>query len=54
MAKTPEKKIIISPVTRIEGHAQVNITLNPDDTVKDAQFKVTDFRGFDHSMKCHQ
>ncbi|XHH08769.1 MAG: Ni/Fe hydrogenase subunit alpha [Candidatus Bathyarchaeia archaeon] len=48
MDKTPEKKsILISPVTRIEGHAQVNITLNPDDTVKEAQFKVVDFRGFE-------
>jgi NAD-reducing hydrogenase large subunit len=47
MDKTAEKKIVISPVTRIEGHAQVNISLNPDDTVKDAQFKVIDFRGFE-------
>jgi NAD-reducing hydrogenase large subunit len=46
MAKQ-EKNILINPVTRIEGHAQVNILLNPDDTVKEAQFKVTDFRGFE-------
>ncbi len=43
----PEKTIVINPVTRIEGHAQVNIILNPDDTVKEAQFKVIDFRGFE-------
>jgi NAD-reducing hydrogenase large subunit len=47
MDKTPQKNILISPVTRIEGHAQVNILLNPDDTVKEAQFKVVDFRGFE-------
>ncbi|MCW3996160.1 MAG: Ni/Fe hydrogenase subunit alpha [Candidatus Bathyarchaeota archaeon] len=40
-------KIYISPVTRIEGHAQVTILLNDDDTVKDALFKVVDFRGFE-------
>ncbi|MCW4000786.1 MAG: Ni/Fe hydrogenase subunit alpha [Candidatus Bathyarchaeota archaeon] len=42
-----EKKILISPVTRIEGHAQVEILLNQDDTVQEARFKVVDFRGFE-------
>ena len=42
-----EKTITISPITRIEGHAQVNIHLNEDDTVKEALFKVVDFRGFE-------
>jgi NAD-reducing hydrogenase large subunit len=41
------KKIVISPITRIEGHAQVTIFLNQDDTVKDARFQVVDFRGFE-------
>jgi NAD-reducing hydrogenase large subunit len=41
------KKILISPITRIEGHAQVSILLNQDDTVKEAIFKVVDFRGFE-------
>ncbi|MGA3058903.1 MAG: Ni/Fe hydrogenase subunit alpha [Candidatus Bathyarchaeia archaeon] len=41
------KQIIIAPITRIEGHAQVTIFLNNDDTVKDARFQVTDFRGFE-------
>jgi NAD-reducing hydrogenase large subunit len=42
-----EKKISINPVTRIEGHAQVTILLNEDDSVKEALFKVVDFRGFE-------
>jgi NAD-reducing hydrogenase large subunit len=42
-----EKKIVISPITRIEGHAQVTIMLNDDDSVKEALFKVVDFRGFE-------
>jgi NAD-reducing hydrogenase large subunit len=41
------KQIVIAPITRIEGHAQVNIFLNNDDTVRDARFQVTDFRGFE-------
>ncbi|MCJ7763229.1 Ni/Fe hydrogenase subunit alpha [Candidatus Bathyarchaeota archaeon] len=48
MVKTDlNKKIIISPITRIEGHAQVTILLNDDDSVKEALFKVVDFRGFE-------
>jgi NAD-reducing hydrogenase large subunit len=42
-----EKKIVINPVTRIEGHAQIDILLNQDNTVREAKFKVTDFRGFE-------
>ena len=42
-----EKRILISPITRIEGHAQVEIFLNQDDSVKEAHFKVVDFRGFE-------
>ena len=41
------KQIVISPITRIEGHAQVTIFLKDDDTVRDARFQVTDFRGFE-------
>ena len=49
MVKTEKntKQIVISPITRIEGHAQVSICLNPDDSVKEARFQVTDFRGFE-------
>jgi NAD-reducing hydrogenase large subunit len=42
-----EKKILISPITRIEGHAQVTILLDEEDKVKNALFKVIDFRGFE-------
>jgi NAD-reducing hydrogenase large subunit len=41
------KEIIISPVTRIEGHAKVTIFLGEDESVKDARFQVVDFRGFE-------
>jgi len=41
------KEIVISPITRIEGHAKVTIRLDKDDAVKDALFHVVDFRGFE-------
>jgi NAD-reducing hydrogenase large subunit len=41
------KEIVINPVTRIEGHAKVTIFLDEDDTVREARFHVTDFRGFE-------
>jgi len=39
--------IVISPVTRIEGHAKVTIHLAEDGSVDEARFHVTDFRGFE-------
>ena len=39
--------ILISPVTRIEGHAKITIMLGEDGKVKDARFHVNEFRGFE-------
>ncbi len=41
------KRIIIDPVTRIEGHAKITIYLDDRDQVADARFHVTEFRGFE-------
>jgi NAD-reducing hydrogenase large subunit len=43
----PRKTITIDPVTRIEGHAKISIYLGEDGRVEDAQFHVTQFRGFE-------
>jgi NAD-reducing hydrogenase large subunit len=40
-------RIIIDPVTRIEGHAKITIQLGDDGQVRDARFHITDFRGFE-------
>jgi NAD-reducing hydrogenase large subunit len=40
-------RILISPVTRIEGHAKISIYLNNADEVESAQFHVVEFRGFE-------
>jgi NAD-reducing hydrogenase large subunit len=41
------KKVIIDPVTRIEGHAKITIYLDDTGQVSDARFHVTEFRGFE-------
>ena len=40
-------RIVIDPVTRIEGHAKVTIQLGDDGKVADARFHVTQLRGFE-------
>jgi NAD-reducing hydrogenase large subunit len=41
------KRIVIDPVTRIEGHAKISIFLDDDGNVSDAEFHVVEFRGFE-------
>lgn len=41
------KTIVIDPVTRIEGHSKITIHLDDNGEVVDAQFHVTQFRGFE-------
>ena len=41
------KRIIIDPVTRIEGHAKISIFLDDAGNVADAEFHVVEFRGFE-------
>ena len=41
------KKIVIDPVTRIEGHAKISIYLNDAGEVNDARFHVVEYRGFE-------
>ena len=40
-------KIVIDPVTRIEGHSKITIQLDGHGSVADAHFHVTQFRGFE-------
>lgn len=41
------KQIVIDPITRIEGHSRITIQLDDQGEVQDAQFHVTQFRGFE-------
>ena len=45
------RTIKIDPVTRIEGHACVEIELDDDNNITNAVFKVMDFRGFETFMR---
>jgi NAD-reducing hydrogenase large subunit len=41
------ERIVIDPVTRIEGHAKISIYLDDAGNVSDAEFHVVEFRGFE-------
>ena len=43
--------ITIDPVTRLEGHGKITIHLNAQNEVEDAQFHVTQVRGFERSAQ---
>jgi NAD-reducing hydrogenase large subunit len=47
MVNEAKREILISPVTRIEGHAKITIRLNDQDEVDEAFFHVNEFRGFE-------
>jgi NAD-reducing hydrogenase large subunit len=41
------RRIVIEPVTRIEGHAKITLQLDDKGRVADARFHVVEFRGFE-------
>ena len=43
----PQHKIVIDPVTRIEGHSKITLHLDGEGRVQEAYFHVTQFRGFE-------
>jgi NAD-reducing hydrogenase large subunit len=47
MVSQDKKTILISPVTRIEGHAKITIQLDDQGKVSNALFHVNEFRGFE-------
>jgi len=47
------KKIIIDPVTRVEGHGKVTIHMDEQNRVKDSFFHIVEFRGFEKFIQGH-
>lgn len=43
----PAERILIDPVTRIEGHAKITVQLAADGQVADARLHITQLRGFE-------
>ncbi|HEY7328817.1 MAG TPA: Ni/Fe hydrogenase subunit alpha [Gemmataceae bacterium] len=41
------QRILIDPVTRIEGHAKITVQLDDSGQVSDAHFHIAEFRGFE-------
>jgi F420-non-reducing hydrogenase large subunit len=41
------QRILIDPITRIEGHGKIEITLDSHGKVSNARFQVPEFRGFE-------
>ena len=49
---TPEsKRIVIEPVTRVEGHGKVSILLDQDNRVQQARLHIVEFRGFERFIQ---
>ena len=44
-------KIVIDPVTRVEGHGKVTIHLDEQNKVKESFFHTVEFRGFERFIQ---
>ena len=49
--KAETRKIVIDPVTRVEGHGKVTIRLNEAGEVEQARFHIVEFRGFERFIR---
>ncbi len=47
------QKLVIDPVTRVEGHGKVTIHLDENNQVTDAKFHIVEFRGFERFIQGH-
>lgn len=45
------KRIVIEPVTRVEGHGKVTILLDEQNKVKQARLHIVEFRGFERFIQ---
>lgn len=48
-----KRKIVIEPVTRVEGHGKVTIKLDENGKVEDAFLHIVEFRGFEKFIQGH-
>ncbi len=51
MASTKQKRVIIEPVTRVEGHGKVSILLDEKNRVTQARLHIVEFRGFERFIQ---
>lgn len=50
-ADTGKRKIVINPVTRVEGHGKVTIHIDAAGNVEQARFHIIEFRGFERFVQ---
>jgi NAD-reducing hydrogenase large subunit len=51
MSSSQTRKIVIEPVTRVEGHGKVTILLDAQQRVKQARLHIVEFRGFERFIQ---
>ncbi|MFA5292689.1 MAG: Ni/Fe hydrogenase subunit alpha [Phycisphaerae bacterium] len=51
MSNSKSKRVIIEPVTRVEGHGKVSILLDENNKVTQARFHIVEFRGFERFVQ---
>ena len=51
MTTAVPNKIVIEPVTRVEGHGKVTILLDEEQKVKQARLHIVEFRGFERFIQ---
>jgi len=52
-AKNPEnlKRVIVDPVSRVEGHGKVTLLLDTDNKIQQARLHIVEFRGFERFIQ---
>ena len=45
------RRVVIDPVTRVEGHGKVTLLLDEDNRVKQARLHIVEFRGFERFIQ---
>ncbi len=48
---TEMKRVIIEPVTRVEGHGKVSLLLDENNVVRQARLHIVEFRGFERFVQ---
>jgi NAD-reducing hydrogenase large subunit len=51
MRQNGKKRVVIEPVTRVEGHGKVTILLDRDNRVEEARLHIVEFRGFERFVQ---
>lgn len=51
MANAASERIVIEPVTRVEGHGKVTILLDDERQVSEARLHIVEFRGFERFIQ---